>query len=347
MGRVQLVILCLVCVMWWGLWGELCGTLLCRSREAVVREPVWVVDGEAVPQSAEFQQAMEDGQPIFLYLIQTESCLPEHLASPGVFGDGQACRCHVLVLGYQRQCTNSSLPHTEHIFKPSTTWATGRNILVNTAMKRTTKYLYYIFMDDDIDLQMNSGRNINPWRLFENFLVRVEPAVAAVDDSFNPCLPAIYRARKRLNCSISSNIEYIPAVRYDAAFNAFHYEALPHLLPYAAKYDNMSWWAAQAYVVINAEIKFRGQVVLHTWIRGYNPVHRPYPQRKLTDKDLLPILEDIARKLPAKYQDSKVLQHWKRDGVEHQFKSSTLCLPPPLPHKPIMPYSQFSQSGSS
>lgn len=50
------------------------------------------------------------------------------------------------------------------------------------AINRNEKYLYYIFMDDGIDLKTRSQYKLagNPWRLFENFLGQIEPAVGAV-----------------------------------------------------------------------------------------------------------------------------------------------------------------------
>ena len=49
-------------------------------------------------------------------------------------------------------------------------------MLYEEAMKRDTRYLYYIFMDDDIQLVDSTGMYPNPWRGFENFLIDVEPA---------------------------------------------------------------------------------------------------------------------------------------------------------------------------
>ena len=42
----------------------------------------------------------------------------------------------------------------QYLFNSSTTWTSGRNVLYEEAMKRDTRYLYYIFMDDDIQLAM-------------------------------------------------------------------------------------------------------------------------------------------------------------------------------------------------
>ena len=90
----------------------------------------------------------------FLYLMQTESCIPKNLLSPSVLGDPLACNCDVLVLGFKRRCTEKYSSHIKHIFQYST-WTTGREFLYNDSIKSGKKYMYYIFMDDDALLTVN------------------------------------------------------------------------------------------------------------------------------------------------------------------------------------------------
>ena len=142
-------------------------------------------------------------------------------------------------------------------------------------MRRREKYFYYIFMDDDIILTAKATGN--PWRAFEDFLRRIEPAVAAVDTNRNRCVTKSYRVRLLLGCSLKGKQEYIPAVRYDGALNAFHYQAVEHILPYPLNFNNISWWRSHWYAVIKSKIIFPGQVVLHTGLLANNPKRRPYP----------------------------------------------------------------------
>ena len=105
----------------------------------------------------------------FLYLLQTESCLPDHLDSVETIGNASACQCDILVLSFKQICSVTSSPHIEYIFNSSTSWTTGRNLLFEVARRRGEKYLYYIFMDDDIVLRFKTEpNNHNPWREFEN-----------------------------------------------------------------------------------------------------------------------------------------------------------------------------------
>ncbi len=276
----------------------------------------------------------------FLYLVQTESCLPDHLKAVEAFGNASACQCDVLVLGYIEVCRDTALRNVEYLFNSSTTWTTGRNLLYEAAMRRSQKYLYYIFMDDDIVLQ-TTVRNQNPWREFEDFLGRIEPAVASVEIAYsNRCLPLVYKARK--GCGLNKTEEYLPAVRFDPAYNAFHYHAVEYLLPYSNRFDAYNWWASGEYIQVKGELMFRGQVVIHTIIRAINPVHRPYPRYRLNGNNITAIVNELVAELPKVYQTSSLALGWKRDVFKHFITSSTLCLPPPPPHMPIKPYAHFN-----
>ena len=115
----------------------------------------------------------------FFYLTMTENCLPNHLASSRAFANATACDCEVMVLSFKQPCNDASLQHIKYIFNSSTSWAAGRNLLYKLAMQKEKKFLYYIFVDDDVDLEMRTKHTTNPWRAFEKSLLLYEPAVAA------------------------------------------------------------------------------------------------------------------------------------------------------------------------
>ena len=81
----------------------------------------------------------------FVYLTQTESCIPSYLKRPDILGD--PANCDVLVLSFKKECNNKSLPHVKYIFGSHTAWASGRNMLYETIKKREQKYLFYIFIE--------------------------------------------------------------------------------------------------------------------------------------------------------------------------------------------------------
>ena len=284
-------------------------------------------------------QAEVPGPSRFLYLVQTESCLPDHLDSVKAIGYASACQCDVLVLSFKQICSVTPPPHVAYLFNSSTSWTTGRNLLFEVARKRGEKYLYYIFMDDDIVLEFKTKpNNHNPWREFENFLKRIEPAVGAADIYTKERLRLVYNARKKQGCSVKEKTDYLPTVRFDAAFNAFHYQAVEYILPYSHKSDAISWWLSQLYTEVKCEIVFRGHTVLHTEVRAINRKHRSYPRKEADDSDLLTILNEMEAELLEEYRNSSLLLEWKKDGLDHGKISSTYCFPPPPPHMPIKPY---------
>ena len=273
-----------------------------------------------------------------VYLVQTESCIPKYLASPEVIGNSSNCKCDVLVLNYKERCNDTSLPHVEYVFNSSTTWSTGRNLLYELAMKKNETYLYYIFIDDDIELYITKEENKtqNPWRAFESSLKSVEPAVGVVDHLRN--LYNLYSYRKAIKCNNVTD-EYLPTVYFDPAFTAFHYKAVQHLLPYSPRFDNITWHYSHFNINIKCELMFRGRVVQHTYIIAKNTKHRPYTREGyIHNKLLFQMVNDVIKILPKQYQNTTLVQEWKKYGRRHERNSSTLCLPPPKPHAPIVPY---------
>ena len=275
----------------------------------------------------------------FLYLSQTEKCLPNYLLSADVIGNSTACQCDVLVLSYKGQCSKNPHKHVKYLFNSSTSWASGRNFLYEKALARGEEYLYYIFLDDDIGLSTKTP-NANPWREFEDFLKQIEPAVAAVNTDTNGMLQHILNGRKQKGCPLNKtpNYSYLPTARFDPAMNAYHYEAAKYILPYTTLYDKTSWWYNDLYFEIKCEVTFAGQTVLHTRVTGRNPKHRSYPRGNPSPQKWATMVNQVAAELPERYRNSSLLSEWKRDMLDHRRKSSTLCLSPPPPHLPIRPF---------
>ena len=253
----------------------------------------------------------------FLYLLQTESCLPDSLGSIEAFGNSTACHCDVLVLSYKQSCVDTPPAHVEYISASSpTSWSEGRNLLFGVAMKISKEYLYYIFMDDDIILKTNATGN--PWRLIEDFLRRIVPAVGAVETNSNHLVKRTLEARKLQGCSLNGTQEYIPAVYYNAAFNAFHYQAVDYILPYPLNFDNTSWWLSQSYVIIKSKVVFPRQVVLYTGLIANNAKHRAYPRKLASAREFQDVVKLVQDDLPRKYQNASLLLEWKKYGKKHE-----------------------------
>ena len=338
-------------VKWYALCLLVCSLLvivyyLMSHSNGAARDRVWMTPVRLL------QEVKYHPPTRFLYLVQTESCLPDKLQTS--IGNASNCQCDILVLSYKQECTRNLTPsHIEYIISnSSTTWATGRNLLYEVAMRRSERYLYYIFMDDDIELRYHDGheqKTGSPWREFEQFLKRVEPAVATVNKKGNK-FDILKLARE---CPIeyeTMKTGYFHTVWFDAMFDAFHHQAVEYLLPYNSKFDKQSWWYSQIYIIIWSELLFRGQVIMYAHIDVINGLHRPYPrygkgQSRSTTSVTPFIVEDIGKELPKRYRNMSLFLEWEENGWNYCRKtSSTYCLPPPELHQLIEPYAHFNQT---
>lgn len=278
----------------------------------------------------------------FLYMLQTESCLSEYLQK--VIGDPSVCPCDVSVLSLKTKCNMPPPPNVKYIYTGTKiSWGGGRNVLFKEAMKRNQEYLYFIIMDDDIVLQEEGMKVTNgtPWRRFEEFLVRVEPAVAAVDTENKQWIQHASNGRRNMKCQVDINesSEYFSVARYGAAFNSFHNKTIRSLLPYTSKFDKTTWNFAAIHINVKIEIMYAGQSVLHNKIFATNTKHRPYSKHWPSPQELGSIFDEVAKDIPKKYRDSILMKGWREYGLGHELWSPTLCIPPPPPKIPIMQYS--------
>ena len=343
---VFLVLLCLNLKTWLGtplrMW--LLGTIRVedepmdqRGEALAVQQPV-TTETRPRPKPSRPKQRAERK---FVYMMNTEQCLPDHLASSEAIGNATACDCEVIVLSYKRPCNDTSLRHVEYLYDPSPSVGSGRNMLYEAAMARDQRFLYYIIMDDDVQLEAKDKLKIpNPWRAFERSLLLYEPAVAGSTWTTNGkrgddclwCLKTIFSDKKHLGCKFSSSSDFIPVVHFDAAFSAFHRRAAAHILPYVTTFENISVIFRQKIVVMKAEIMFRGSVVAHTSVTALNTKHREtVPKGQPSPSQMLTLLEVAEKGLPEEYKRSSVAREWREHGINHTHMSSTLCLKPLKP----------------
>eukprot|EP01103_Thecamoeba_quadrilineata_P006328 TRINITY_DN16055_c0_g1_i1.p1 TRINITY_DN16055_c0_g1~~TRINITY_DN16055_c0_g1_i1.p1 ORF type:complete len:367 (+),score=11.17 TRINITY_DN16055_c0_g1_i1:61-1161(+) len=93
----------------------------------------------------------------------------------------------------------------------------------------------------------------------------------------------------------------------DANVNAFHRDAVELLLPYFGKYDHLSWWISQAYLVYKS-ICVYGHVMQFNYVILLNTDHREYP-KTMGPKELFALLDDemkngnIAQNYPSDLHD--------------------------------------------
>ena len=292
----------------------------------------------------------------FLWLLQTRSCLPLHMAEMSALGDPATCDCDILVLSFKSKCTFSQFPHVFYMFNTSVTWTTGRTELYNTAIKLNRQYLYYIFSDDDIVPKWTyTRRSENVWRYFEQFLRRIEPPLAALDNEDWSLIHHIVTKRQLNRCTLNGTYpEYFLAKWFDAETNAFHYRAIDHILkpvlPYWHRFDKESWWFSQWYVNFMTDIVFHKQAVLLSQIIGSNSAHNDYPKHSHSSQTLYMIASDVNDLIPKQHQDAAahLLKDWVNKYVNIlQTVEDTYCHLIPSPHEKLEPYKRLYLTGKS
>ena len=158
-------------------------------------------------------------QKQFVYLVQTEQCLPSHLAESIDLAEN--CNCDIIALSFQAKCIKSIIPsHTSYIFYPQTTWGSGRNALYFTALNRRLPYGYYIFLDDDVTFSFNKMtppdlRKTQPLRVVQDWLLEYEPVLGVLDYAVHHGAEWTLRRRRQL-CGIHDTSLVIPVVWFDA-----------------------------------------------------------------------------------------------------------------------------------
>ncbi|KAL9950944.1 hypothetical protein ACROYT_G043519 [Oculina patagonica] len=286
----------------------------------------------------------------FIYLAQTEQCLPAKLSSFREIGDNKTCNCDVIVLSYRKECQEKKTSHISYIFVTESTWTSGRNILYFVARERIRSYHYYIFLDDDVNLKFNSFtpqemKMMSPFRAFERWLLDNEPAVGVTDYPDNRQNVKVIFERQRILCGINETSMVVPVMWIDAIFDAFHHKAIDHILPYPTKYDKESWWRSQLHVICSVELKFRGQALAFVPITVYNDQHRDYPRKiENYDAQVHAFVEEIQNRAPIAYRNRTLFDELKNTpATEYFLKTTTYCMN--TTRHPIVPYSHFEREG--
>ena len=295
---------------------------------------------------------MPSSKKPFIYLTQTGKCLPPNLASSAKIGDPETCKCDVIVLSYKTECEDRNHPpHISYIFDPTTTWASGRNLLFFNASKRATAYHYYIFIDDDVVLGFNSFtpakmRTLQPFRVFEEWLLDYEPAFGFANYQHHGAIWT-FKKREKL-CGIVEKSLVIPIVWFDGCLNAYHYQAVGHILPYPTLDKSESWYIPNKHIMSAVELAFRGQAMMLVPVGISNIKHRVYPRRASVGemaKYWLEFIEKIQEKAPLVYRNHSLWNKFKEGLGKHMDSSSTYCMNATR-HLPIIPFAHFDRKTS-
>jgi hypothetical protein len=156
-----------------------------------------------------------------VYLIQGRSNLINILFENVNFGP------KVVILTWDSEFPANELPsYVLRIFFPNSTWAEGRNRLLEEASIAYPDAEYFVFLDDDVEF---TGQSL---KYFEELILNYRPKIA---------VPLCDRIMREMSYS---RRQMERPIRHDQVMMAFHKSVLKDgiVLPIDTKFDNLSWW---------------------------------------------------------------------------------------------------------
>jgi len=132
---------------------------------------------------------------------------------------------------------------------------------------------------------------------------------------------------------------YFSYSNFDGAFNAFHRDAITHLLPYHVTYEHVNWQESQKYLILEADIKFQGQVLYNLLITGHGTLHRPYPRNIHWHANWNKVLRDLRESIDKKYHNE--IEVLPLEVSKRRFDEIRNPLPP---RAPIVPYRHYGMN---
>ena len=218
-------------------------------------------------------------------------------------------------------------------------------MLYFAAITRSSKYHYYIFIDDDVMLHFNSFasplmKKLPPFRVFEQWLLDYEPVVGVLNYLIHHGARWIYD-RRRTICKKTDSPLVITSVWFDGVFNAFHYKAIEHLFPYRTQYEKISWWSLHRYMCTTVELIFRGQALMYVPITAGNPTHRSYP-KSVSNMSVYwrSYVDTIRAEAPLVYRNQSLFDVLRQNLSDYITNARTYCMKVTR-HQPIKPYAHF------
>lgn len=177
------------------------------------------------------------------------------------------------------QSTYNAPAEGAHYF-PGSTWAEGRNGLLEKALELENRYEYYIFMDDDIEFHKGGFDEL------EEQLTRLKPAVAVP-----VFVPKTTRTVLGLGISYHSKL-FFPLSSYqvckfaDGQFMAFHEDVIRDriLMPLQNQFDEISWWYTSSNQQILMHNVYPNNTLQLNNVAVTNESHRDYTKNRFKKK---------------------------------------------------------------
>lgn len=179
-------------------------------------------------------------------------------------------------------------PGDDVIFFPNSTWAEGRNKLLEEALKYGD-YEYYIFCDDDIEFIRGS---------FESFEISLEKYSPGIG------VPVVPRSSKTVLKLFHNSCQ--SALFNDEQMMAFHCDVVKDnlILPYYLDLDGIHWWATCQIQEILLQNFYRFELMQFNAIEIDNICTARYDISENGDKSFRKLVRKwISKEMGGKYID--------------------------------------------
>jgi hypothetical protein len=169
---------------------------------------------------------------------------------------------------------NCSNPRVSCVSVAGTTWTTGRNKLVESAiafeLQHNTTYTFWTLADADLLLNCHHNNlittSIKCLQQYDTFLSHLPQNATAATLIANGSWPP------------TPNAAMVQLRAMDAAWNSFRRTAVPMLFPYQADLDASTWWSSQAIFWHRLQCLAPLYVVAPLYVFYVNQEHTNYPR---------------------------------------------------------------------
>ena len=201
----------------------------------------------------------------------------------------------VLFLSYDKEIEGA-------IYLPNSTWAEGRNKLLEEALK-ISEYEYYVFCDDDVEFKKGS------FEIFEDNLRKYNPLVA---------VPIVPRSKHAVVKVLSQSFQSF--LFNDEQMIAFHVKAVKDrvVIPYYLQFDSMHWWATCQIQEILIQTFYPYDSIQFNTVEIDNKYHDRYKSNETNENNFrIKIREWLDDQFVSGYTD--IIERHKRHNMKTLF----------------------------
>ena len=196
-----------------------------------------------------------------VYLVQTSDYIPDFVRTLEKMGRD------IYLLSYKKPVS-----HKNSTFLFDCALSEGRNKLAEIVPK---DYLYYVFLDDDLELLIRKDKYPNnryPWDIYENFLLEYMPAIGTASCD---------------NSSYGGFVSYLDDSRevntvkeYECIISGLHKDTLELCFPIFEGFNKVTWYWTGGTLLLTRMLAFYPYILQCNKLIIHNRLHRHHKKYK-------------------------------------------------------------------